>query len=212
MEIGRQITIVGCGPGSPEYITPAGKSAVENADLVIGAERLARLFQCKPTQNVVVNTRVEEILDIIQQKKECANIAVLVSGDPGVFSLARLVIERFGRKQCRVIPGISSVQEAFARIGLDWADAKIISAHKEDPRLDQSIVKMSKIAVLLGRDSSLKWLTDLVENAPADRKIFICENLTMADESIQEVRREQLQDLRVSSRTVILIIKGDLLS
>ena len=213
MAIAGRITIVGCGPGSPEYLTPAAIAAVEKADLLIGTERLLRLFPARPSQSVVVNSTVEQALDVIEQRPDCKNIAVLVTGDPGIFSLARLVIERFGREQCQVIPGISSVQVAFARIGLDWADAKIISAHKEDPDPDESLLKSDKIAVLLGRAGSLRWVADhIVENAPADRRIFIFENLTMENESVRETRREELRDLRVSSSTVVLVIKGDLLS
>ncbi len=209
----RYITIAGCGPGSPEYITPAAIAAVEKADLLIGTERLVRLFSPRPTQSVVVNSTVEQALDAIEQRPDCKNIAVLVTGDPGVFSLARLVIERFGREQCRVIPGISSIQAAFARFGLDWADAKIISAHKEDPDPDDSLLKSGKIAVLLGREGSLRWVADhIVKNVPEDRRIFVCENLNLDDESVQEARCEELRDLHVSPRTVVLIVKGELLS
>jgi cobalt-precorrin-7 (C5)-methyltransferase len=213
MAIAGRITIVGCGPGSEEYLTPAAIAAMEKADLLIGTERLLRLFPARPSQSVVVNSTVEQALDVIEQRADCKNITVLVTGDPGIFSLARLVIERFGREQCQVIPGISSVQVAFARIGLDWADAKIVSAHKEDPYPDESILKSDKIAVLLGRAGSLRWVADhLVENALADRRIFIFENLTLENESVRETRREELRDLRVSSSTVVLVIKGDLLS
>ena len=213
MAIERRITIVGCGPGSPEYVTPAAVAAVERADLLIGAERLVRLFSPRPTQSVVVNSTVEQALDAIEQRPDCKNVAVLVTGDPGIFSLARLVIERFGREQCWVIPGISSLQAAFARLGLDWADAKILSAHKEDPDPDDSLLRSDKIAVLLGRTGSLRWVADhIVENAPADRRIFVFENLTLDEESVREARREELRDLPVSSRTVVLIIRGDLLS
>jgi cobalt-precorrin-7 (C5)-methyltransferase len=213
MAIAGRITIVGCGPGSPEYVTPAAIKAVEKADLVIGTERLLMLFASRPSQTVVVNSTVEQALDVIGQRTDCKNIAVLVTGDPGIFSLARLVIERFGREQCLVIPGISSVQVAFARIGLDWADAKIISAHKEDPYPDEALLKSDKIAVLLGRVGSLRWVADhIVENVPMDRRIFIFENLTMENESVRESPREELRDLRVSSSTVVLVIKGDLLS
>jgi cobalt-precorrin-7 (C5)-methyltransferase len=213
MAIERRITVVGCGPGSPEYVTPAAIAAVEKADLIIGTERLVRLFQSKPRQCVVVNSTVEQALNAIEQRPDCKNVAVLVTGDPGIFSLARLVIERFGREQCRVVPGISSIQEAFARLGLDWADAKILSAHKEDPAPDDSLLRSDKIAVLLGRARSLRWVADhIMENAPADRRIFVFENLTLDDESVREARREELRDLPVSSRTVVLIIRGDLLS
>ena len=204
---------MGCGPGSPDYVTPAAIAAVEKADLVIGPERLLMLFPSRLLQSVVVNSTVEQALDVIEQRTDCKNIAVLVTGDPGIFSLARLVIERFGRKQCRVIPGISSIQAAFARIGLDWADAKIISAHKEDPYPDESLLTSDKVAVLLGRSGSLRWVADhIVENAPADRRIFVFENLTMDNESVRETSRKELRDLQVSSTTVVLVIKGDLLS
>lgn len=213
MAIARQITVVGCGPGSPEYVTPAAIAAVEKADLLIGTERLVRLFSPRPRQSVVVNSTVEQALDAIEQRPECKNVAVLVTGDPGIFSLARLVIECFGREQCRVIPGISSIQTAFARLGLGWADSKILSAHKDDPDPDDSLVRSDKVAVLLGREGSLQWVADhIVDNVPTDRRVFVCENLTLDDESVREARREELRDLHVSSRTVVLIIKGNLLS
>ena len=50
MAIAGEITIVGCGPGSQEYLTPAAIGAVEKADLLIGTERLLRLFSAKPSQ------------------------------------------------------------------------------------------------------------------------------------------------------------------
>ena len=64
MAIAGQITIVGCGPGSPEYLTPAAIAAVEKADLLIGTERLLRLFPSRPSQCVVVNSTVEQALDV----------------------------------------------------------------------------------------------------------------------------------------------------
>ncbi|HTY22934.1 MAG TPA: precorrin-6y C5,15-methyltransferase (decarboxylating) subunit CbiE [Desulfomonilaceae bacterium] len=206
------ITIVGCGPGSPEYVTPAVLAAVNAADLLIGTERLLRLFPLDTAKRVVVNSSVEEALDEIEKQLDHGTVAVLVTGDPGVFSLAKLVIERFGRERCRVVPGISSVQTAFARLGLDWVDVRIVSAHKEDPKPDATLLTSDKIAVLLGREGSLRWVAELIrENAPSDRRIFLCENLTLDDELVREVQPEDLAKLDVSSRTVVLIVKSDLL-
>jgi len=65
-----------------------------------------------------VSAEIGEVLDHIDMRAYRQRIAVLVTGDPGLFSLAKPVIERFGRTRCRVIPGVSSVQTAFARIGV----------------------------------------------------------------------------------------------
>ncbi|MGA8833861.1 MAG: hypothetical protein WB554_19840, partial [Desulfomonilaceae bacterium] len=84
----------------------------------------------------------------------------------------------------------------------------IISAHVSDPDQanDQSVAKESKIAVLLGRSDSMKWVISFLKRFPAKRRIFVCEDLTLFDESVREVEETQLQDLHVSSRTVVLLI------
>ncbi len=139
-------------------------------------------------------------------------MAVLVTGDPGLFSFAKLVIKRFGRERCSVIPGISSVQVAFARIGLDWTGAAIISAHKEDPEYDVTLGTAEKMAVLGGRDRSLKWIAEHMLPSDGSSRVFVCEDLTTNDEKVTEVTPEELASLRASSRTIVLIIKRSLLT
>lgn len=201
------ITIIGCGPGAADYVTPAAEAAVNQADVVIGPERLLNLFSQAHGERVAVSGAVDDTLDRIQASSGSRRIAVLVTGDPGLFSLARLVIKRFGRDRCRVIPGISSVQTAFARVGLDWGDALVISAHKQDPDLDVSWTRAEKIAVLGGRDSSFRWVAERLLPAFHDPRIFVCENLTMEDEAVHEVAPRDLSALHPSPRTVLLIIR-----
>ncbi len=110
-------------------------------------------------------------------------MAVLVSGDPGLFSLARRVIDRFGISRCQVIPAVSSVQTAFARLGLDWQDAKIISAHHVLPEHSElHYGNVSKIAILAGHPGIKPWLSDLVNGLDRRVEIVLCENLTLKDE------------------------------
>ena len=49
MEVkGPAIVIVGCGPGSPDYLTPLARRAVERAEVLVGASRLLDLFAEHP--------------------------------------------------------------------------------------------------------------------------------------------------------------------
>jgi precorrin-6y C5,15-methyltransferase (decarboxylating) CbiE subunit len=207
----RAITIIGCGPGGADYVTPAALDAVNRADVLVGAQRLLDLFPAVSADRIAVGSAIEETLDQIQDRLGHNRIAVLVSGDPGLFSLARFVIRRFGRASCRIIPGLSSVQTAFARIGLEWGDAVIISAHKQNPEHDASWATAEKIAVLGGRDNSLQWIAEQLLPNLSDRIVFICENLTMDDELVRDVEPHELTALHASSRTVVLIIKKSLL-
>jgi precorrin-6B methylase 1 len=111
-----------------------------------------------------------------------------------------------------VIAGVSSVQTAFAKIGLDWSDARIISAHKRDPDVDPKILlEADKIAILGGRQGSAEWISELLNSDEAkDRKVFVCEDLTLESERVREVAPAQLPTLELSTRVIVLIVKGEL--
>jgi len=111
-------------------------------------------------------------------------IAVLVTGDPGLYSLAKPVIRRFGRNACRVIPGISAIQSAFASLGLDWEDACILSLHGRSLDRDPgSFRAQKKIAILAGGEQTRPWLAALGKALEASHEAFVCSNLTLEDEA-----------------------------
>lgn len=208
----QSISIVGCGPGSLDYLTPASLRAIERAEVLVGAKRLLDLFPSSTAERIVVSAEIGEVLDHIAMRADRQRIAVLVTGDPGLFSLAKPVIERFGRTRCRVIPGVSSVQTAFARIGVDWADARIISIHKEYPVNYAQLTDADKVAVFCGRGGSTKWIADhLLGDRPRDSRIFVCQNLTMDNEQVREVDSADLTTLDAAPSTIVLIIKGKVL-
>jgi precorrin-6y C5,15-methyltransferase (decarboxylating) CbiE subunit len=187
----RRITIVGCGPGSPDHVTPAARAAALGADVLVGAERLLSAFPDSSARRVVVRADIPEVLGQIDQHLAAGRrIVVLVSGDPGLFSLAQPVIERFGAGNCQIIPGVSSVQTAFARLGIPWHNARILSAHKAAPEVDMAALRQADaIAVLLGHADSFAWCVRLWDKLGDGYRGFLCENLTLADESVRELER-----------------------
>lgn len=78
-------------------------------------------------------------------------VVVLASGDPGFFGIVRVLAERFGAGTLDVRPGVSSVATAFARVGLPWDDAVVVSAHGREPRTAVNVCRAHpKVAVLTG--------------------------------------------------------------
>jgi len=205
------IIIAGCGPGASDYLTPAACKAVEQAEVLVGAGRLLELFPGHQGEKIAVASDMEKILREIDARRGKMRIVVLVTGDPGLCSLARPIIKHFGRTACEVIPGISSVQVAFARIGLDWLDARIIDAHGENPRIETaSLMTEGKIAVFAGRSEAIRWTAGLVKVLGEGRRIYLCENLTLKDEELRRVQPAELDEIEASSRTIVLIIKEEL--
>ena len=178
MAVTMKITIVGCGPGAIAYMTPLARQTIEQADTLVGAQRWVDFFTESKAERIVVTADIQKALNEIAARQGRRRIAVLVSGDPGLRSFAQPVIKRFGLAACEIIPGISSVQVAFARLGLDWSDARFISAHHRDPDENFAAFKTaSKIAILAGREGAASWIADFVSALGPDYRVFICENL-----------------------------------
>ncbi len=204
----KYIFIVGCGPGSPEFLTLAALNAIENAQVIVGAQRLLDLVPDTAGERIAVDADINRVLREIEEHGKTKTVAVLVTGDPGIFSLARPVIARFGRDRCCVIPGVSSLQEAFARLALDWHDAKIIDAHGSDP---QEFPDGDKIAVFAGRKESCAWAERLGKKLGPGYRTFLCEDLTLPGERVREISPDDLLKENPSSRSIIIFVRKELL-
>ncbi|MGA5501317.1 precorrin-6y C5,15-methyltransferase (decarboxylating) subunit CbiE [Streptomyces umbrinus] len=151
------ITVVGTGTGAP--LPPDAGAALAGAGLVVGGRRhLAAATTIPDTAERVVLGPLAPALDAIEQFLEKpadqGRAVVLASGDPGFFGIVRALAERFGAERLEVHPGVSSVATAFARIGLTWDDAVVVSAHGRDLRTAVNVCRAHpKVAVLTGPGS-----------------------------------------------------------
>jgi precorrin-6Y C5,15-methyltransferase (decarboxylating) len=124
---GMNVTVIGCDgrpPGS------GATKALAEARTVIGAPRHLRLAAVPPHAEQIELRHLDEALDAIATHE--GPTVVLASGDPGFFGIVRALRARGITPH--VIPAVSSVADAFARIGLDWDDALVVSAHGRDPQ------------------------------------------------------------------------------
>ncbi len=207
----KPITIVGCGPGAEKLLTAEAIEAVANADCLIGSKRLLELFP-DGAEKISIGADVALAISEIEKRVPKRKVALLVSGDPGLCSIATPVVKKFGHGSCRLLPGISSVQLAFASIGLDWYGAKVISAHAKDPCLNcEDFLGESKIAVLGGRENSIKWIVGLAKSLGEERELIVFENLSLQSEKITTVDIGELENMELSSLVIVLIIEKELL-
>lgn len=136
----RSIAVVGMPAGGP---LPA-------ADLYVGAPRW--LAAAPPDRPRLALGEVAAALDAIDATP--GPVCVLASGDPGFFGIVRALADRFGPAALDVRPAVSSVSLAFARLGLPWDDAVVVSAHGR-PLADAArlAARAAKAAVLVSPDA-----------------------------------------------------------
>jgi precorrin-6y C5,15-methyltransferase (decarboxylating) CbiE subunit len=206
----KRITIVGCGPGAPECVTPEAHAACAGAEVLVGSARALELFPECRARRVFMEGGSHALLEAVAELGSGPRVAVLVTGDPGIASLGSLAVRRFGRAACRVVPGISSVQVAFARLGLNWTGARILSAHHARPEARVAGEKL--VAVLAGGRESFGWIADMLAECGGGYAAFVCEDLTLPTERIGRVDAAQLRAGRFTHRTVVVIAKEELLA
>ncbi|MDX3245168.1 precorrin-6y C5,15-methyltransferase (decarboxylating) subunit CbiE [Streptomyces sp. ME18-1-4] len=149
----RLITVVGTGTGQGTGTgAPVASDVVSGAELVVGGRRHLDAVPLPATADRIVLGPLAPALDAIEEYVgKDRRVVVLASGDPGFFGIVRALAERFGPDRLDVRPGVSSVAAAFARLGLTWDDAVVVSAHGRDPRTAVNVCRARpKVAVLTG--------------------------------------------------------------
>ncbi|MFE0800799.1 precorrin-6y C5,15-methyltransferase (decarboxylating) subunit CbiE [Streptomyces sp. NPDC058812] len=141
------ITVVGMGAGAPP-----GADVAAGAELVVGGRRhLDAVRLPEGAERVVLGALAPALDTVAEYVAKERRVVVLASGDPGFFGIVRALAERFGPERLDVRPGVSSVAAAFARAGLPWDDAVVVSAHGRDPRTAVNLCRAHpKVAVLTG--------------------------------------------------------------
>jgi cobalt-precorrin 5A hydrolase/precorrin-3B C17-methyltransferase len=124
-----QLWLVGIGPGQLTQITPAAQTAIAQADVVIGYELYVDLVR-----SLLRPGQIVEALPITQERQRAERaielaqwgltVAVISSGDCGIYGMAGLVLEQLQTQgwdgktpDVQIFPGITALQAAASRVG-----------------------------------------------------------------------------------------------
>ena len=121
------VAVVGLGPGDPAWLTPEAQAAIAAATDLVGYRPYLARVPVRPGQerhasgNTVEARRAAFALDLAAAGRR---VAVISSGDPGVFAMASAVIEQAAADPARwddvpvtVLPGVTAAQAVAARAG-----------------------------------------------------------------------------------------------
>ena len=200
----QQIILAGIGMGSGDVITEEVRQLIEEADCLIGAERMITsaqkirsmnglsMRQCERNNRnegvFIKEYRTEEIVSYIKEHKEHSKIGILLSGDTGFYSGAKKLKERLTEAcsdQIEIYSGISSLSYLASKVGVSWEDAKILSLHGKDMNFVQTIHRHSKTFLLLGgKDTGRHFYETLLEYGLGDVQVHVGCQMSYEEEEI----------------------------
>ncbi|HEX6470775.1 MAG TPA: precorrin-6y C5,15-methyltransferase (decarboxylating) subunit CbiE [Streptosporangiaceae bacterium] len=198
------ISVIGYD-GSP--LPPAAGDRLAAASLVVGGAR--RLAAVRPPDGArrIVMGDVSAALDAIGDAAGGGadkGIVVVAGGDPGFFGIVRALRAR--GHAVEVFPAISSVSGAFARAGLPWDDAVVVSAHgRELRRAVNACRAYGKVAVLTGPGAGPAELgRALAPHTP--RAFVVCEDLGGPAERVVRCRPAEATTRAWRDPNVVLVL------
>lgn len=202
------ITVVGIGPGSPDYLLPVASRAIKNATVIVGSKRSLETFAAGNAVQKVIDSDIAGVIEFINNQLPMNDIVVMASGDPGFYSILAAIKANFDRSQVLVIPGISSVQLAFARIGELWQDAILTSLHGRDQKSeDLKYYTNKKLGILTDGINSPKVIAQrlMLLGWPEDSKVWLCENLSYENERIIPAKLREILNINGFSHCVMVV-------
>ncbi len=225
-----RLAVVGIGPGTPDWRTPEAAAALRSATDLIGYRLYLDLLG-PPTAGQKrydfalgeEEARVRAALDLAAEGRA---VALVSSGDPGIYAMAALVfelLEREARPDWRrvavsVVPGISALQAAAARIGAplghDFCAVSLSDLLTPWPVIERRLEAAAEGDFVLAlynpvsgrRTSQLSRATEILRAArPGRTPVVLGRNLGRNGEQVNVITLDQLAPDKVDMLTVVLV-------
>jgi precorrin-3B C17-methyltransferase len=123
------LSIVGIGPGAAQHTSPAALEAITSADVVVGYITYVKLVRHLTEGKEVIRTGMTEEIGraraAIERARDGAKVAIISSGDAGVYGMAGLVFQvlkemawkRGDSPELRIVPGMTALNSCGSLVG-----------------------------------------------------------------------------------------------
>src|SRR5262249_11195709 len=135
----QKIPVIGIGPDGTAGLSVRSRELLGAAELIFGSDAALRLLPELAAERVPIGSDLPAAVERLRANLGGKRIAVVASGDPLFYGTARYLCEKVGEDQFEVIPHVSSMQLAFARIKETWEEAYLtdLSARPLDDVIDK---------------------------------------------------------------------------
>ena len=198
-----KVYIVGIGMDGEKTLTREAENAINEAGLLIGAERMIKPF--RDTGKETFCSYIPQ--DIADKLNSCTygTAAVLMSGDCGFFSGTKKLLLKLKNHNVKVISGISSVSYFCSRIGISYEKMKFITLHGHDSNIAVNVMLNEYCFFLLGGNIGAKEVCrKLYEYGLEDVDVYIGSALGYPDEEIITGKASELHDIKTDGLAVLV--------
>lgn len=206
----HKVWIIGVGNDGKASLSQTALGLIEKADLLIGGERLLSFFPDSTAEKVAIKAKLDEVVERLRADYGTRRIVVLATGDPNFYGITRTLTAKLPKEWFEVLPTVSAMQWAFARIKEPWEDAAFASVHGRRP--------LEPLVELVRRSRKIGVFTDEVHSPPVIARrllaegitgfrAYVCEDLGSEREKVTETDLPTLAGMTVSPLNTLILVR-----
>jgi precorrin-6Y C5,15-methyltransferase (decarboxylating) len=204
----QRVHIVGIGEDGLAGLTAAARKLVEGAEILLGEPHALGLVPDGKQTRVPLGTNLEEAVARIQDAPE-KRIVVLATGDPLFYGVARYLCDKLGKDRFEVVPHVSAMQMAFARVKESWEEAFLTNLATHGV---ESVLEQIRSAEKVGLFTSESCPPAAVAQALLDHRIdyftaYVCENLGAPDERVTRGELAEMSAHDFAPLNVMILVR-----
>jgi precorrin-6Y C5,15-methyltransferase (decarboxylating) len=212
---GIHLTVVGIGADGWAGLNAAARSAVQGAEVVLGARRqLGLIPDMMPQERVGWPKPLREGLNTLLESYRGRRVVALASGDPMVSGIGTILIDLLGPDRVAVIPQVSSPALARARLGWSAESTAVVSVVGRDVHAVLRELAPGRRVLVLSSDETTpaQVAAVLVANGYGASRVVVLGDLGGEDETRVESRADEYRGVAARLNVVALDLQGPLIA
>ena len=204
----EKVHIVGIADDGLEGLTQRARNILRQADVLIGEPHCLALVGDGGKERIALGTDLDETvrqIEALPKKK----IVVLAGGDPLFYGFARYLCDKLGKDRFEVVPHVSTMQIAFARVKESWEEAFLTNLATHDV---ESVLEQIRSAEKVGLFTTEAIPPKAVAQTLLDHQIdyfgaYVCENLGSPDERVTRAELAEIAAHDFGPLNVMILVR-----
>ncbi len=204
----EKIHIVGMGETGLDGLTAAARELIQNAQVLVGDMHTLASLPATKAERIVTDADLDAAVPRIAAVSG-KRVVVLASGDPLFYGVARYLCDKLGKDRFEVVPNVSSMQLAFARVKESWEDAFLSDLANRDL---STVLERIRGAEKVGLFTTEACPPAAIARSMLDRGLdyftgYVCENLGSPDERVTQGELGELVDQTFAPLNVMILVR-----
>lgn len=201
--------IIGIGDDGLDGLTDQARQVIVGAGLLLGSPSALKLVEGLKIPTVVLEPEMTAATRQVREALSAERPVLISGGDPLFYGIARYLCDRIGKEHFEIVPHVSSMQLAFARVKESWDDAYLLDLAGHSPEwVLQRIRHAEKAGLFTSRELTPSRLARLMlDRGLKNFRAFVCENLGSPDERVTQAELGELAGMEFDALNVLILVR-----